>query len=86
MSYTLLDHQKAIILNICKDKQLFKKELIKSMEWLNDQEQRVFKKWICENFMFEYPDVLNHVFGEKIQGHEKPLKRKRITSSSLEMA
>jgi len=86
MSYTLLDHQKAIVLNVSKDKRLFEKELTKSLKWLNDQEQIAFKKWVWENFMFDYPKVINQLFKQSESTSGEPLKRKRITKNSLETA
>lgn len=84
MNFTLLDHQKAIIMNVCKDKSLFEKELVKSMEWLNEREQKQFRKWIWENFMLDYPDVLKSVFRDELPELNKTTKRHRIHSETFQ--
>jgi len=57
----MLEIQKKVLAGVSNDKNLFKKELIKSHSWLNAFELKELKKWLIDNFYHKYKDVINEV-------------------------
>ena len=57
----MLEHQKIILKNVSDNKQLFKKELIKSMIWLSSNELIQLRKWLREQFWESHADEINEV-------------------------
>ena len=57
----MLEHQKMVLKGVFDNKYLFKKELIKSMSWLNKNDQILLKMWIYKNFRDQHPDIINDV-------------------------
>ncbi|MFA8450422.1 MAG: hypothetical protein ACEPOW_06990 [Bacteroidales bacterium] len=62
MYNTLLDHQKTMIKNLSSDERLFEKELLKSLNWLDQNEKQQFCKWVFENYCSKYAHIINRVF------------------------
>lgn len=58
----MLEHQKTVLAGVSNNKQLFKKELVKSLGWLNNGELTAFTEWVKENFYQLYGDIINEVF------------------------
>ena len=58
----MLDHQKYVIANVSHDKYLFRKELVKSMRWLNSNEIFELYKWVTDNYLSAHKDVIFEVF------------------------
>ncbi|MFN2396748.1 MAG: hypothetical protein ABR597_13790 [Bacteroidales bacterium] len=46
----MLEHQKWIIRNLSGDKELFKKELYKSLAWLEKEEIEELVEWLNSNY------------------------------------
>ena len=59
---TMLKHQKTVLKGVRNNRILFKKELIKSLQWLNNRELSQLIKWVRENFYREYAEVIREVF------------------------
>ena len=59
---TMLEHQKIVILNISKNKQLFSKELLKSMRWLDAYELFELEQWAICNFGESHQKEISEVF------------------------
>jgi hypothetical protein len=57
----MLELQKKVLNGVSNDKGLFKKELIKSIAWLNTFELKELKKWLMNNFYHIHKDVINEV-------------------------
>jgi len=57
----MLEHQKTVLAGVSNNKQLFKKELKKSLGWLNNSELTVFIKWVNENYYKLHGDIINEV-------------------------
>ncbi len=57
----MFEHQKIILLAVSGDPDLFKKELIKSILWLDEPDQLKLKKWLHERFWDEYSDIISEV-------------------------
>ena len=54
---------KKILRNVSFDAKLFRKELIKSFNWIRDiEELKKFKEWCFTEFGSVYPTVLKEVF------------------------
>lgn len=59
----MLDLTKKILHNVSFDPNLFRKELIKSLRWITDNEElRKFKEWCLQEFGSRYPTILQEVF------------------------
>ena len=46
----MLEHQKWVIKNLSGDKELFKKELYKSLAWLGKEEIEELLEWLKSNY------------------------------------
>ncbi|MBN2668028.1 MAG: hypothetical protein JXR60_02265 [Bacteroidales bacterium] len=62
----MLDHQKKVLTAIHDNETLFRKELIKSLVWLNAHEQTEFRKWVREQFSHRYQKLINEVLYSKM--------------------
>ena len=58
----MLDYVKTILIKVSFDQNLFKKELEKSLQWLEAEEVLKLKNWVVEKFNHMYKDVINEVF------------------------
>lgn len=58
----MLEHQKKVIENIANNKELFKKELYKSIAWLNSYELTQLRKWVRENFWNSHKELIQEAF------------------------
>jgi hypothetical protein len=59
---TMLDHQQIILNQISHDKELFRKEIVKSFKWLKSYEIIMLRRWLKENFYKTHADVIHEVF------------------------
>ena len=64
----MLEHQIIVLRGVSHDKYLFRKELLKSMSWLNSEDQTQLLRWVCENFQSHHPEILKEV----IEQSKKP--------------
>ncbi len=60
----MLEYSKIILPKVSFSKQLFRKELNKCVNWVEQDEVPELYKWCYENFNEMYPDVLAEVFAE----------------------
>lgn len=58
----MLNHQKLVLRNVAYNKELFRKELIKSLDWLSHDEVTILYKWLIENYEKTHIDVIKNVF------------------------
>jgi hypothetical protein len=58
----MLEHQKTIIKNSLHDKDMFRKELIKSLKWLDQIEQQKLYLWLKEQYWNTHSDLIESVF------------------------
>lgn len=63
----MLEHQKKVLKGVSKDKYLFKKELLKSMAWLNAHEQTQLRKWVWENYNHVHSEIIKDVLYPKYE-------------------
>jgi hypothetical protein len=59
---TMLEHQKLVLENLSSDKDLFRKELLKSLGWLKSYEVFELYKWVKSKYYDRHKDVINDVF------------------------
>ena len=57
------EYAKKILPKVSPWKKLFKKELIKCINWAEPQEWFELRNWCYDNFYEMYPDVLTEVYG-----------------------
>lgn len=58
----MLKYTKTVLQKVSFNKDLFKKELQKSLRWLRKEEIIVLQTWCVINFGTMYMDVINEVF------------------------
>ncbi len=58
----MLDHQKIILEQLSYDKELFRKEIVKSFKWLKSYEIIMLHNWLKENFGTTHADVIQEIF------------------------
>jgi hypothetical protein len=63
----MLEHQKIVLNGVKNNKKLFRKELIKSLAWLNNNEQTQLRKWVKENFICLHAEIIMDVFHHNYQ-------------------
>lgn len=56
----MLEHQKMVLQNVAWNQDLFRKELLKSLSWLNEEEQEQLYIWLSKNFDY-YNDIIQEV-------------------------
>ncbi len=61
----MLEHQKMVLRAVSDNKVLFKKEVNKALRWLKPREKLLFRKWLKDNFVNQYPDLIE-TSGEEI--------------------
>lgn len=58
----MLRYTEIILQKVSFNKELFRKELEKSIKWLKKEEVVLLKAWVIVNFGSTYYDVINEVF------------------------
>ncbi len=58
----MIEYAKVVLPGVCAWESLFKKELLKCVNWTTHDEMEEFSGWCYENFFGMYPDVLDEVF------------------------
>ena len=64
----MLEHQKIIIAHVANNKDLFEKEICKSIQWLNSSEQKELHKWLLSEYGASYREIIQSVFSMKQAG------------------
>ncbi len=59
----MLQHQMRVLNGVKEYSTLFKKELYKTINWLNENELKYLYKWLKQNFYTRYGDVIEEAFG-----------------------
>lgn len=57
----MLEAQKSVLLNVSYDLNLFRKELIKSLVWLNTSELTELRKWLRDSFEEPHIEIVKEV-------------------------
>lgn len=58
----MLEYAKVILPNVSFNRELFRKELAKCINWVGDSELDYLKRWCFDNFQEQYPDLLVEAF------------------------
>lgn len=59
---TMLEHQKILLKQLSYDKELFRKEILKSFKWLKSNEIIELRNWLIENYGRTHSDVIQEIF------------------------
>ncbi|UCH13339.1 MAG: hypothetical protein JSV22_09500 [Bacteroidales bacterium] len=59
----MLEHQKLILEKVSHNKELFRKELVKSLMWLKSYEIFRLHVWLKQKFYLTHGDIIEDVFG-----------------------
>lgn len=58
----MLNYTEIILQKVSFNRELFKRELSKSLQWLRKEEETILRTWCVINFGAVYMDVINEVF------------------------
>jgi hypothetical protein len=58
----MLEYAKVILPKVSFSTELFRKELIKCISWVNGAELNQLKEWCFENFRDMHPEILSEAF------------------------
>ncbi len=61
----MLENCKMVLNGVHENKNLFRKELIKYMAWLNAEEQFKLSIWVRKKFYNEHADVIDEILNTK---------------------
>jgi hypothetical protein len=61
----MLEYCKKVLNAVQDDEYLFKKELIKSISWLNDSDQIKLKEWVKNKYNYKHSDVIKEIIQTK---------------------
>ena len=59
---TMLEHQKILLEQLSYDKDLFRKEIVKSFKWLKSYEIIRLHHWLKDKYGRSHADVIQDVF------------------------
>ncbi|MFA9370227.1 MAG: hypothetical protein ACERIH_00780 [Labilibaculum antarcticum] len=62
----MLEHQKFVLKSVSDQEHLFRKELLKSIEWLSEEELYELFNWLKSNFYFSHKDCVKQVFSHSL--------------------
>lgn len=60
----MLEYQKLILEKVSFNKELFKKELSKSHNWLNSYEFNLLLYWALKTFNYKYAEIIFNIFNK----------------------
>ncbi len=58
----MLEHQKKVLSGVSNNPYLFKKELLKSLKWLNHDELAELQKWLKQKYGDRYASIIANDF------------------------
>jgi hypothetical protein len=58
----MLDHQKSVLEKVSSDRELFRKEIIKSFRWLKSYEILQLHFWLKRNYGRTHGDIIRDIF------------------------
>lgn len=58
----MLKHQQLVLRNVSHSEELFTKELLKSIGWLDQAEIWMLRSWLDEHFSDTHGDIIRFVF------------------------
>jgi hypothetical protein len=58
----MLDHQKLLLEKVSNDRELFRKEIVKSFKWLKSYEIIQLHKWLKEKFGKTHHEIITEIF------------------------
>lgn len=54
----MLEHQKKVLKAVADNEELFRKELLKSMVWLNSEELMLLRKWLKQEYWDTHKNII----------------------------
>ncbi len=60
----MLEYTKTVLKKVSFDKDLFNKELSKSIKWLEENDIHELKHWVIENYYHLHKEIINSIFYE----------------------
>lgn len=60
---SMLDHQKVLIANLSANPDFVRKEVFKTLRWIDNHEVGEFVQWLLDNYYPLYPELFTDLFG-----------------------
>jgi len=60
----MLEHQKKVIEGVSFNKELFEKEIRKSLKWITMSEQAELEIWLNSKFHLKHREVIEQIFNK----------------------
>jgi hypothetical protein len=57
----MLEHQKMVLTNVAYNDDLFRKELLKSLAWLNSNDLTSLRVWLRENYWNTHQEIIQDI-------------------------
>ena len=58
----MLQHQKYVLTRVSANREVFRNELAKSLDWIQPDELGHFKDWLMEQYWETHGDIITEVF------------------------
>ena len=62
ITFPMLEFCKSILEKVSFDQVLFKKELVKSIQWINTTDAKSLREWCIEMYGNKYSDIIQQAF------------------------
>src|SRR6056297_1179839 len=82
----MIEYAKKILPKVCNWKELFRKELIKSVKWAGSDNRDEIFSWCYRHYSDSHSDVLEEVFPGKIKkalGYKRVNRNKKTTEIAV---
>lgn len=60
----MMEYARVILPKVSFSRELFRKELMKCINWVGESELNELRVWCFDNFMEIYPDILTKAFAK----------------------
>ncbi len=77
----MIEYAKEILPKVCNWKELFRKELIKCVEWGGPEKRDEIYNWCCRYYADSHSDVLEEVFPDKNKCTPKRFIKTKTTTA-----
>jgi len=59
---SMLEHQIVVLDNVSDSTRLFRKEMEKSLKWLDENELAELKQWLLSKYQYKYYELIHEMF------------------------
>ena len=66
----MLEHQKLIIAKVSHDREMFRKEIVKTLKWVESHEIIHLHQWLKDNYGKKHAETIREIFKKIAAQHE----------------